>query len=379
MTLAVCKCVIQKQLLFLKTVIEISVRSRRSVPAPLKPLKHKGEGTEAERFVDFKKIRVIGGRGGNGCLSFLSEAHHEFAGPDGGNGGNGGHVIFQAKKNEKALNHLQTVTEGNHGVPGRNKGCDGKCAEHLYIKVPVGTIVKDMEGNILSNLEDENDYCIAARGGAGGKGNRSFASAYDTAPHVAELGAGGEVRELYIELRIMAHAGLIGFPNAGKSTLLRAISRAKPKVSSAPFTTLHPHIGMVEYEDYEQIAVADIPGLIPGAHADQGLGIAFLRHIQRCTCLLYVLDLSESEPWRQLEALKYELEQYEKGLSERPHAVIGNKMDLPVAKKNLKNLQKHTNLPVFPISAANRSNITPLLLHLRELYDEYSEKEDVGW
>ena len=127
------------------------------------------------------------------------------------------------------------------------------------------------------------------------------------------------------------------------------------------------------------VSVADIPGLIPGAHADQGLGIGFLRHIQRCTCLLYVLDLSESEPWRQLEALKYELEQYEKGLSERPHAVIGNKMDLPVAKKNLKNLQKHTNLPVFPISAANRSNITPLLLHLRELYDEYSEKEDVGW
>lgn len=243
----------------------------------------------------------------------------------------------------------------------------------------MGTIVKDMEENILANLEEDQDYFIAARAGAGGKGNRSFASGYDTAPHIAELGAEGEVKELFIELRTMAHAGLIGFPNAGKSTLLRAISRARPRVSALPFTTIHPHVGMVEYDDYIQIAVADIPGLIPGAHDNEGLGISFLRHIHRCTCLLYVIDLSESEPWRQLEALKYELEQYQEGLSERPHAVIGNKMDLEIARENLKDLQNHTDLPIFPVSAANRSNITPLLLHLRELYDKYSEKEGVGW
>lgn len=354
-------------------------RHRHLKPVPLKPLKHRAAGDEAEKFVDFKKVRVRGGKGGNGCLSFLSAFRVERAGPDGGDGGNGGHVIFQASKRKKELNHVRTIIEGHHGFKGKNKDCHGKNADHLYIEVPLGTIMKDTSDNILANLEEEGDYYISARGGSGGKGNSSFATSTDTAPHVAELGADGEVRELQVELRVMAHAGLIGFPNAGKSTLLRAISRARPRVSATPFTTLHPHIGMVEYEDYEQIAVADIPGLIPGAHQDKGLGISFLRHIQRCTCLLYVIDLSESQPWHQLETLKYELEQYSEGLSERPHAVIGNKMDLDIAKRNLIDLQNHTNLPVFPLSAMNRSNIKPLLLHLRELYDKYSEKQGVGW
>lgn len=373
-----CLLLIQRQLLWAKVLLQV-IRCKHGAPAPIKPLKHKADGLEAERFVDFKKVHVTGGRGGNGCLSFLSVYRKEFAGPDGGNGGNGGHVIFQASKNKKELNHLKTVIEGKAGVKGQNKDRHGKNAEHLYIEVPVGTLVKDMEGNIVSNLEEERDFCIAARGGAGGRGNKSFATSTDTAPHCAELGAEGETRELNVELRVMAHAGLIGFPNAGKSTLLRAISRARPRVSAFPFTTLHPHVGMVEYDDYEQIAVADIPGLIPGAHKNKGLGISFLRHIERCTCLLYVIDLSVSDPWRQLETLKYELEQYQQGLSERPHAVIGNKMDLEVAKQNLKDLQNHTHLPVFPVSAKNRSNIIPLLLHLRKLYDKYAEKEGVGW
>ncbi|KAL3859504.1 hypothetical protein ACJMK2_009722 [Sinanodonta woodiana] len=199
------------------------------------------------------------------------------------------------------------------------------------------------------------------------------------APAYAEMGAEGEKKTVYLELKTMAHAGLIGFPNAGKSTLLRAISRARPKVAAYPFTTLNPHVGMVVYDDFEQIAVADIPGLIPDAHKNRGLGIAFLRHIERCTCLLYVIDLSVDEPWIQLDSLKFELEQYKERLSKRPHAVIGNKIDLPNADKNLKELEERIDLPVFAVSAKKRLNIEPVLYHLRELYDKYSQKKGAGW
>ncbi|KAK6185148.1 hypothetical protein SNE40_007443 [Patella caerulea] len=346
---------------------------------PVKPHKPKGKETEASRFIDFCKVRVYGGKGGDGNVSFLREKSREFGGPDGGNGGNGGHVIFQASTNVKSLASIDPHIKAKHGIKGSKKHCHGKNAEHTYVLVPVGTVVKSETGDVLSSLENTCDYYIAGRGGAGGKGNHFFLTNEERVPNYAEMGAPGEEKILYVELRTMAHAGLIGFPNAGKSTLLRAISRARPKVASYPFTTLNPHVGMVIYDDHEQIAVADIPGLIEGAHQNKGLGISFLRHIERCACLLYVLDLSVEEPWHQLEALKYELEQYQVGLSERPHAIIGNKIDVEGAKEKLEILKSSINLPVFVISGKNKIGIDNLLIHLRQLYDKYGEKKGIGW
>ncbi|XP_041375708.1 mitochondrial ribosome-associated GTPase 2-like [Gigantopelta aegis] len=347
---------------------------------PIKPHKAKAKSKEPSKiFVDFKKVHVKGGHGGNGFVSFSSLPGNEWAGPDGGNGGNGGHIIFKASTNYKSLSHLDIVITGENGVPGQSKNCYGKSAQHTNIGVPVGTVVRDETGDTLTSLEEVGDYFVAARGGAGGKGNHFFLSNENRAPSYAETGAEGQDRILLVELRTMAHAGLIGFPNAGKSTLLRAISRARPKVAAYPFTTLNPHVGMVMYDDFEQIAVADIPGLISGAHKNRGLGISFLRHIERCACLLYVIDLSLDKPWTQFEDLRFELECYKAGLSQRPHAIIGNKIDLPVAKSNLSLLQKHVDLPVFPISAEKMIGLDPLLIHLRQMYDKYAEKKGTGW
>lgn len=344
---------------------------------PVKPRKAKSKIDRKSHFVDFKKVRAMGGSGGHGMMSFSSIKYKEFNGPDGGDGGCGGHVIFQASKDQKSLNHIPPHVKGNDGVKGMSKNCHGKNAEHLYIEVPLGTIIRNQEGKMLTSLDEEKDYYIGARGGAGGKGNKFFLSNESRAPAKAELGADGENRLLLLELRIMANAGLIGFPNAGKSTLLRAISRARPKVAAYPFTTLNPHVGMVQYDDHEQIAVADIPGLIKDAHKNRGLGISFLRHIERCACLLYVIDLSQSEPWTQLNDLKYELEQYKTGLSSRPHAVIGNKIDLPGAKDNLRQLELAIDLPVYPVSAKHRVGIDSFLIHLRYMFDKYGEKVDI--
>lgn len=342
---------------------------------PVKPHKPKSSIDRKTDFVDFTRVRVTGGDGGNGMLCFSSVKSNEWAGPDGGDGGNGGHVIFKATRNRNSLNHLNTVLTGAGGGKGMSKNCTGKNAEHLYIDVPCGTIIRDSSGAVLTSLDDVNDYYIAARGGAGGRGNKYFTTSLDTAPRTVELGARGESRELMLELKVMASAGLIGFPNAGKSTLLRAISRARPKVASYPFTTLNPTIGMVSYDDHVQIPVADIPGLIKDAHKNRGLGISFLRHIERCKCLLFVVDLSYDEPWTQVTDLKYELEQYKPGLASRPHAVIGNKIDVPGAKDNLRELSLAINMPVFPVSAKYKIGIDSLLLHLRYMYDKYGKEE----
>lgn len=325
--------------------------------------------------MDFKEVQVIAGKGGNGCLSFLQLPQTEWAGPDGGDGGNGGHIIFEASRNVKSLGHLKSIIRGADGNNGRNKNCHGKNAKHTIVKVPLGSVVRNSEKKILSNLKRDNHYFLAARGGAGGKGNRFFLTNEERAPTTVEEGALGQNFHLSVELQTLAHVGLIGFPNVGKSTLLRAISRARPKVAAYPFTTLNPHIGMIEYDDYVQVAVADIPGLIEGAHQNRGLGFSFLRHIERCSCLLYVIDLSGHKCWTQLTALKAELEQYQKGLSKRPHAIVANKIDLPWAKKNLEHLKNEVNLPIFAISAKHRVNMDPLLSQIRLLYDNNVELE----
>ncbi|XP_070575316.1 mitochondrial ribosome-associated GTPase 2-like [Ptychodera flava] len=322
----------------------------------------------SRHFIDWRRVTVTGGTGGDGCASMLRSSRSHFGYPDGGNGGHGGHVIFKAEKKIISLESVRHRYMGDDGGKGGKQNCDGKNAKPTIVKVPVGTMVKE-DGVVLTDLKTEGDQFIAAHGGTSGKGNSFFVSNENKSPMHATKGSPGQQRSLDVELRIMAHTGLIGFPNAGKSSLLRALSRAKPAVAAYPFTTLNPHVGIVEYDDLEQIAVADIPGLIRGAHLNRGLGHSFLRHIERCQCLLYVIDLSVGEPWTQLSDLKFELEQYQEGLSERPHTVLGNKIDLPEAAENLKRLVEHVMLPVMPISAQCGTNIAELKEQLRELYD----------
>ncbi|XP_063028614.1 mitochondrial ribosome-associated GTPase 2 [Melospiza melodia melodia] len=325
-------------------------------------------------FVDQRKVRVVGGQGGDGGQSFHSEPRKVFGGPDGGNGGDGGHVIFKADQQMKSLASVFRFYQGFHGERGGSKNCYGANGAHMYVKVPVGTLVKE-DGEVVADLTQHGEEYIAAHGGAGGRGNRFFLSNENRAPKLFTPGEPGQERVLHLELKTTAHAGLVGFPNAGKSSLLRAISQAKPAVAAYPFTTLNPHVGIVHYQDYEQVAVADIPGLIRGAHQNRGLGTAFLKHIERCRFLLYVLDLSVPQPWSQLQDLKYELEAYEKGLSDRPCVVVGNKVDLAQSRINLALLREQVAERVIAVSALTGENLEELLLHLRELYDTYVKAE----
>ncbi|XP_069688021.1 mitochondrial ribosome-associated GTPase 2 isoform X2 [Periplaneta americana] len=299
--------------------------------------KSKSARKVAQHFVDMRRVRAVGGKGGDGLISFLQLWCNETAGPDGGDGGNGGHVVFQ---------------------------------------VPVGTIIRSSSGKVVGDLKVEGTMFVAARGGAGGRGNHFFVSPTEQAPKIAEYGADGEELQYVVEVRSMAHVGLIGFPNAGKSTLLQAISRARPKIAPYPFTTLKPHLGMIQYDDYEQVAVADLPGLMPGSHKNRGLGIAFLKHAERCASLLYLLDLSSSEPWTHLETLQYELSQFNSELLERPQVVVANKLDLPEAKKNLPLLKEHVNLPIVAISAKMGTNLEELLHIIKEMYEKYVKKSE---
>ncbi|XP_038606376.1 mitochondrial ribosome-associated GTPase 2 [Tachyglossus aculeatus] len=325
-------------------------------------------------FVDHRRVCVAGGRGGSGITCFHSEPRKEFGGPDGGNGGDGGHVILKVDSEVKSLASVLSAYRGFDGEGGGSKNSYGRNGDCLYIKVPQGTLVKE-DNEIVADLSQAGEEYVAAFGGLGGKGNRFFLANDNRAPLTRTLGQPGQARVLYLELKTMAHAGMVGFPNAGKSSLLRAISNAQPAVASYPFTTLNPHVGIVHYEDYQQLAVADIPGIIRGSHQNRGLGLAFLRHIERCRFLLFVVDLSTSEPWTQLEDLKYELEKYEEGLSKRPHAIIGNKIDLPQSKANFSLLQAQVERKVIPLSALTGENLEELLLHLKELYDCYVETE----
>nr|CAD7429497.1 unnamed protein product [Timema monikensis] len=310
----------------------------------LRSKKAKSKRNMVQHFVDVRAVRAVGGTGGDGEISFLQLWSNEEAGPDGGDGGNGGHVVLEASLDIRDLNHMSSILKADPGERGYNKDCSGKNADHTVVKcsnnshkpcvrqVPVGTIVKTATGRVIADLSRDGSMFVAARGGAGGHGNHFFVSDTAQSPQVAEFGAQGEDLQYVLEVRSMAHIGLIGLPNAGKSTLLQAISRARPKIAPYPFTTLKPHLGMVQYDDYEQIAVADLPGLISGSHQNKGLGIAFLKHTERCAALMFVVDLSCSEPWHHVDLLRYELGQFSSELIRRPQVVVGNKLDLPESK-----------------------------------------------
>ncbi|XP_023155007.1 mitochondrial ribosome-associated GTPase 2 [Amphiprion ocellaris] len=339
--------------------------------------KEMSEKKLTRHFVDRRRVKLVAGSGGKGASSFHSEPRKEWGGPDGGNGGDGGSIIIKADRFVKSLAQVVPVYKGEDGQSGRSKNCYGRNGSPKYICVPLGTVVKE-QGKMVVDLAVHGQEYLAVFGGAGGKGNRFFLSNENRAPMTATPGTPGQERVLQLELRTMAHAGLVGFPNAGKSSLLRAISNARPAVAAYPFTTLNPHVGIVKYRDHEQVAVADIPGIIRGAHLNRGLGISFLRHIERCRFLLFVLDLSAPEPWTHLQHLRFELDQYEPGLSQRPQAIIANKMDLPEALEKLEILKSYVTQRIIPVSALTGQNTEELILHLRELYDGYLQGDGSG-
>uniref|UniRef100_A0A0N5BEG9 OBG-type G domain-containing protein n=2 Tax=Strongyloides papillosus TaxID=174720 RepID=A0A0N5BEG9_STREA len=314
---------------------------------PVFPKKPKSEG-DGKHFVDYRRVLCKSGNGGNGMISFFKGYRVPFGGPDGGDGGNGGHIIFKADKSTRDLSHLQSVIKAGNGEYGMGKNCHGKSAPHRTIKVPLNTIVSKpaVEGinekECIIELINDGEVFLAARGGAGGHGNRFYVSNEVRKPIKAEVGGKGEEIAYDLEMGTMAFGGFVGFPNVGKSTLLRAISRAKPKVASYPFTTLKPHIGIVEYDDFVQIPIADIPGLIEGAHLDFGLGSSFLQHIKRCKCLIYVIDVSLGDYESQFDILKNELDMYKKGLSDRPTIIVLSKIDL-VKELSIGNIQNKFN------------------------------------
>ncbi len=384
-------------------------------------------------FVDEVKIYARAGHGGRGCVAFLRETFRPKGGPCGGNGGRGGDVILEA---DHDLNNLVNqfyqprliAEDGSHGM---GKGMDGRAGRDLVVKVPCGTLVWELSdpattvpetdaspaagedhlpvssshrprlravggiqaveidlereapitgpvpgvrGRLLADLTQPGQRFVLCKGGRGGLGNRNFATARRQAPRFAQPGEPGEEGEFLLELRLMADVGLVGFPNAGKSTLLAAVSKARPKIAPYPFTTLHPQVGIVEYPDWYRLTLCDVPGLVAGAHRNVGLGHAFLRHIRRCTVLVLLLDMAGTDnrlPWEDYAQLLSELELYDPALLERPRLIVANKMDEAAAAANLRKFRRRVpHTPVLPVAAAFDQGIPAFKKAIRELVEK---------
>jgi GTP-binding protein len=327
------------------------------------------------KFVDEAKIYIRSGDGGKGCVSFRREKYVPRGGPDGGDGGKGGDIVAVASKSHRTLldmkyNQHHFAKRGDHGS-GSNK--TGKSASDLEIILPVGTIVSDAEtGEILADLTEDGQRSILARGGIGGRGNARFATATNRAPRYAQDGIPGEERVINLELKLLADVGITGLPNVGKSTFISRISAAKPKIADYPFTTLKPNLGIVKFGDYGSFAVADIPGLIEGAHRGAGLGIKFLRHIERTSLLLHIIDISKDDyvsGWEDFKTVNNELVSFSSAMIEKPQIVAINKMDLPVTQERIQ-AERDTfgkeGITIFPISAVTGEGIQALMGEIAE-------------
>jgi GTP-binding protein len=391
-------------------------------------------------FIDQIKIHARAGHGGKGAVAFHREAYIPKGGPSGGNGGRGGCVILQADHdlNNLIAQFYQPKLIAQDGKHGGGKGMDGLAGKDLIIKVPCGTLVWKLptapgsessededgdeedgpklhtsvgqrgiirhsgsgaamevdlsaegeddkgtsrhdsdKGELVADLTQHGQQFLLCKGGRGGLGNRNFATSVRQTPRFAQPGESGGEGEYLFELRILAEVGLVGYPNAGKSTLLTAVSRARPKIAPYPFTTLHPQIGILEYPDFHRLTICDVPGLIEGAHENVGLGHAFLRHIQRCKILVLLLDMAGTdarEPWDDYKKLLTELELYDPALVQKPRLVVANKMDEPAAEENLKKFKRRIRkTPVLPISAAFDEGVEKFKTLIREAVDQANQ------
>jgi len=328
------------------------------------------------KFIDEVFITVQSGDGGRGCVSFRREKFIPHGGPDGGDGGKGGDVILQSTSRRRTLYpfRFRRQFKAKNGVPGQGKKKTGKTAEDIIIEIPPGTLVSDAETNsLLKDFTQPGETYVVAEGGRGGQGNSRFKTSTRRTPRFAQPGESGQFLKLKLELKLLADVGIIGLPNAGKSTLISVISSATPKIADYPFTTLNPILGVVQPDQEESFVVADIPGLIEGAHEGAGLGIRFLRHIERTRVLIHLLDASTIDPQNPLasyEIINGELAQYNPLLTEKPQIVVLNKMDIPGTEQVAKIIQTAIeDRQVLMISAATRKGIELLKLKLVEILD----------
>ncbi len=318
-------------------------------------------------FIDEVEIEAEAGHGGDGCVSFRREKYIPRGGPDGGDGGNGGSVIFRASPNVDSLMQLaqQRVWKASNGKAGSGANRHGAGADDLVVEVPIGTMIFDRKYDfLLKDLAKSGDEVIVCRGGNGGKGNTRFKTSINRAPREAESGGKGEFRKLHLELKMIADVGLVGKPNAGKSTLLSRLSAARPEIAAYPFTTKHPHLGIVRTDFDRSFVMADIPGLIEGASKGVGLGHDFLRHIQRAGILIHLVEPvpdDASNPWENYENIRKELVEFDKTLGERTEIVAVTKADLPEAEDVQREFAEKLNRPVHLISAATGFGLKPLV------------------
>ena len=330
-------------------------------------------------FVDLVKMEVEAGKGGDGIVAYRRELKVDRGGPFGGSGGIGGSVIFVGDEGLSTLLDLRynRVLKATPGEKGRTKGQTGACAEHTYVRVPVGTVIyDDATGRVIGDITAHKQEVLVAKGGRGGRGNMAFATGIIKCPDYCEKGEPGEKKAIRCELKILADCGLVGFPSVGKSTLISAVSAARPKIAAYHFTTLVPNLGMVEVADGRSFVMADLPGIIEGAHQGAGLGLQFLRHIERCRVIVHIIDMAATDgrdPYEDYVIINKELENYKMNLSKRPMIIVANKMDQEVAKENLVEFKKKVDLPIIEISAYTKQNLNELLYKIADTLDVTSE------
>lgn len=328
-------------------------------------------------FIDEVVIKVEAGNGGDGCLAFRREKYVAMGGPFGGNGGHGSNIIFKVDEGLHTLidlRYMKTI-KGKKGENGRGKNQNGAAAEDVIIKVPQGTIVTDLgTGFIIADLKEKDDEVVVAYGGRGGRGNTAFKTQSNPAPNFAENGEPGEVKELKVELKLLADVGLVGMPSVGKSTIISCVSKAKPKIAAYHFTTLNPNLGVARTKDGRSFVIADLPGLIEGASLGEGLGDRFLKHIERTRVIAHVIDMSAFEgrnPYLDYVTINKELENFNKDILKKPEIIIANKMDLPSAKENLEKFkQKIGDKKIFEVSAMTNTGLEDVVTFLADMLDE---------
>jgi len=328
-------------------------------------------------FVDEVKLTVIAGSGGNGAVAFRREKYVPKGGPAGGDGGKGGSIIFKGDEGLTTLIDLkyQKRIAAQNGQNGMSKNCFGADASDIYIRVPIGSVIYDEDlGIVIADITKHNQEAVIAKGGRGGRGNTSFATPRIPAPEYSEKGLPGESKNIRIELKLLADVGLVGFPSVGKSTLISVISDAKPKIAAYHFTTINPNLGVVKTKDGRSFVVADLPGLIAGASLGVGLGIQFLKHIERTRVIVHILDMSRTEgrdPYQDYLTINKELENYDSRLLLRPQIIVANKMDLPESQQNLKEFKEKSGInDIIAISAYTKDNLDTLLYKIADTLDK---------